>query len=777
MLRPKRTVIIIIGSLIIFVAAVVLFASPLSKYLVEKYDERYTGRQIKMDWAYVNPFTGFLHFDNLKIYELRKDTLFFSAKGVTANFAMWKLLSKTVEINELIIDHPIGKVNNDKKHFNFDDLIVRFSPDTSSQKKSSIHVNVLRVKIRHGEFGYKEKAIPIDYVIKDVNMESSGRRWDADTIASAFSFLSQDRKGGIMGNFTINVKSNEYRLTTTVRDFDLEIIRQYLWELINYGMFSAKLNATIKATGNFNNPKSIDVHGRLALIDFRLGKTLKDNYAAFDRLVVVIERVSPMNQKFLFDSITLLNPIVKYERFDSLDNVERLFGREGSNISDVTAQASRFNLVIEIGLYLKKLSQNFFQSHYRVNALTVKNGDLKFNDYSLSEQFNISASALSIRADSIDKKNKRINVSINSQIKPYGDLSINLSINPKDSGDFDMQYHLNKMSASSFNPYLISYTSFPLDRGTIELNGVWNVRNGEIRSVNHLIIVDPRASRRIKNTNLKWIPLPLVLALIRERGNVIDYEIPISGNLKNPRFHLRDVVIDLLKNVFIKPITVPYGIVVRTVENEIENSLTLKWDMRQRELHHKQKHFIKTMASFLAENKTSSITVYSREYSVKEKEQILFFEAKKKYFLFMRGKNEVFTKEDSLTVDKTSIKDAAFMHALKKGKGAGDTLMFSIQDKCQYYVGGDAVNSQYMTLVRERDRVFREFFVNNGTSDRVKINSSNDSIPYDGFSSYKINYHGEIPKALRSAYEEMHELNTADLRKKYAADRELPEMK
>ena len=29
-----------------------------------------------------------------------------------------------------------------------------------------------------------------------------------------------------------------------------------------------------------------------------------------------------------------------------------------------------------------------------------------------------------------------------------------------------------------FNPYLITYTSFPLDRGTIELNGTWNVRNG-----------------------------------------------------------------------------------------------------------------------------------------------------------------------------------------------------------------------------------------------------------------------------------------------------------
>jgi len=209
---------------------------------------------------------------------------------------------------------------------------------------------------------------------------------------------------------------------------------------------------------------------------------------------------------------------------------------------------------------------------------------------------------------------------INSRVKPFGDLSVTLSINPKDSGDFDMYYHLNKMPASAFNPYLISYTSFPMDRGTINLNGVWNVRNGEIKSVNHVLIIEPRLSKRISNKNSRWIPLAWVMPFVRERGNVIDYDIPISGNLKNPHFHLHDAVMDLLRNVFIKPVTIPYGIKLRTAEDEIENSLTLEWSMRQHQLRTKQKHFIKTMAEFLDKNKESSITVYSNEYALKEKE-------------------------------------------------------------------------------------------------------------------------------------------------------------
>jgi len=770
--RIKKALLIFLCVIILMVELSILFISPLAKYFLEHHSEKYIGRRVTLDWAYVNPFTGFIQLSNLKIYEAKKDTLFFSAKNVNADFSLLKLFSKTVEIEELIVNYPHGVIINTKKKLNFDDIISRFAPDPSSTS-SSFHVNILGVKIRHGNFYYVDREIPINYLVKDLDMESSGKRWDADTIASTFSFLSPDGKGGVKGNFTINIKSLDYRLTNYVWNFNLEIIRQYLWELINYGMFAAKLNAAVRAVGNFKDSKSIDMHGRLSISGFHLGKTLKDEYVAFDKLVLAIKRLSPVHKIFHFDSVILTHPFLKYEKFDSLNNVEMLFGKSGSNISDVTSRSSRFNLIIEIGRYLKKLTQNFFQSQYNANTVRIVNGNVKYSDYSLSEQFNIGASPLTIHADSINKNNKRIAIHIRSGIKPFGILSIKLNINPRDSGDFDMYYHLNKIPASVFNPYLISYTSYPIHQGTIDLDGVWNVRHGEIKSANHVLIVEPHLSKRYKN--LKWVPISWIMPFVRERGNVIDYDIPISGNLKNPHFHLHDAVMDLLKNVFIKPATVPYGVKLRTAEEEIENSHTLEWRMRQHELHNKQKHFIKTIAKFLDKNKESRITVYSNEYALKEKEQILFFKAKKKYFISTHGKRNAFTREDSIAVDKMSVKDATFMRRLKKGKGAGDTLMFTIQDKCRYYLADNSVNTEYKTLMRERESAFKEFFIENGTADRVKF-YSNDSVPYNGFSCYKIIYHGVIPESLQKAYREMHELNNEWPRKKYAKNNELSEL-
>ncbi|HET6558220.1 MAG TPA: hypothetical protein VFG54_12955, partial [Prolixibacteraceae bacterium] len=45
----KRILLIILLVAVVFVGLVILFVSPLTKYLVEKYDVQYTGREIEMD--------------------------------------------------------------------------------------------------------------------------------------------------------------------------------------------------------------------------------------------------------------------------------------------------------------------------------------------------------------------------------------------------------------------------------------------------------------------------------------------------------------------------------------------------------------------------------------------------------------------------------------------------------------------------------------------------------------------------------------------------------
>ena len=764
----KRIVLITTSIIVLSIVLVIVFISPITKYLIEKNDVQWLGRELTLERVYVNPFTGYLHFSNLKIFEERGDSVFVSMKGISINVSMHKLLTQHIEIAELIVDRPVAQLIQRHKQLNINSLLERFTGGKAESNRSRWQFTLLSTKISNGEFHYIEKVIPINYFIKNVSIVSAGKKNDFDTLAASFSFEEGKTKGTMKGDIVINVKNLDYRLALSAHDFDLEIIRQYVWELINYGMFRALLDGKIAAVGNFHSQDSITLRGHIVLRDFHLGKTSTDDYLAFKKLAVAIEELCPIHKKFLFDTILLIRPYLKYELYDSLDNIQALFGKKGKNITDVTQHPEKFNLVIEIARYVKIISRNFFDSDYKIGKLRVTDGDLVFNDFSLAESFAIQARPLTISADSINSNRARVGFTFTSGIEPFGKGNVFVSINPKDSGDFDLKYNIEKIPASLFNPYLISYTSFPLDRGTLELNGLWNVRNGEIKSNNHVVVIDPRVSKRVRNKDMKWIPMPLIMAFIRERGNVIDYEIPITGNLKNPNFHLRDVIFDVVKNIFVKPPTTPYREEVKAVETEIEKMQTMKWEMRQYELRPLQQKFVKKIATFLKDNPEASLNVHPMVYDLKEREYILFFETKKKFYLISHpAATKSFSEDDSLSVSAMSAKDAGLVAHISKN--LSDTVMFTLQEKCVNFIGNEIIQIRLKKLLIDREKSFRKLFLENGTDSRVRVYPHENSIPYNGFSYFKLEYPGEIPGALRKAYQKMNDLTDQAPRKKYRA--------
>jgi len=771
--RFKKPIIIVISSIIVIVVVAIIFVSPITKYLIEKYDVKYTGRQIKMDWVYVNPFTGYVHFSNLKIYEFKSDSIFISMKSLSGNISIIHLFSKSLKITNLTFDQPYVIIIQNKRKFNFDDFAVTFSSKGKADPNAKpFHFYFQNIKIKDGHFYYRDLEMPVNYSIKNVNIESKdGWSWDNDVISANVAFLSGIGTGGMKGSYSMNLKTLNYILNVDVNKFDLKVFEQYIKAYANYGIFRAKLDANLKTFGCFKDAENINIHGQLAINDFHFGKTRVEDYLSFNKLVFNVTDVNPMKHRYVFDSMALIHPYYKYENYDYLDNIETMFGENGDKISAAWVDTDRFNLIRKIAHYIKLLATNFFKSDYKINKLAIYKGDVIYNDFSLNEKFSLEANSLYVLADSVNNDLKLVKFTLKSGLKPYGNIGVNLNINPKDSSDFDMQYHVQNLPATLFNPYMIKYTSFPLDRGTIELNGVWNVRNGVIRSNNHLLLVDPRVNMRLKNKNFSWLPMRLVMFFTRENGNVIDYEIPITGNLKSPTFHLKNVLFHILGNIFVKPVTTPYRIEVKSIENEIEKTLTLKWQMRQNSLLPDQERFIKKITNFMKSNPEASIAVYPMLYKEKEKEYILFFEAKKEYILLSKGiKNQVLSKDDSLKIDKMSIKDSMFGKYLNKR--ASKALMFTVQDKCCNFVGLSIINSKLKKLNQERKEAFLVGFKDKDVANRVKIYKEVNTIPFNGFSFYRIEYKGDYPKALIRAYKKMNALNSKDPRKEYKEERQ-----
>jgi hypothetical protein len=768
-----RTLLVVV----ILVVLIIVFISPITKWAVEKYDVKYSGREVTMDLPYINPFTGYVHLRNLKIYEANSDSVFFSTKALKVNLEMWKLLRKTYEISSVTLDTPVGKIiQQDSVTLNFTDIIERFSskdtvPKPKDPNKEPLHLNILNMEIKDGTFYYVEKTVPVFYYIKKLDAESDGLRWDVDSMAAKIYLESGPGTGTVNATFMINMKSLDYRLGAVVNKFDLSIMEQYIKDIANYGKFRANLDADVKATGNFKSQEELNATGMVSVNDLHFGKDTSEDYLAFQKLIVDIEQLNPAGKKYAFDSIALVKPYFKYERYDHLDNLQNMFGKGGENVKEAKQESGKANILFQIADYVKLLAKNFFKSNYEIKRLAIYEADIHYDDYALAEKFATAAVPLTIIADSIERSEKWVDLKLKTGLYPYGDVNFALNINPLDSTDFDIRYHLQKIPLAMFNPYLITYTSFPLDRGTLELKGNWNVRNGYISSNNRLTLIDARIGKRQKRNGAKWIPLRLAMFFVRDRGNVTDFEVPIRGDLKDPKFKLGDVILDIITNVFVKPATTLYRSEVRSTENEIEKSMVVRWDKRKAVLESDQEEFVENIAGFLKDNPKVTISVTPIVWEEKEKEYILFFEAKKQFYLFANKINSKDLRDkDTSHIEKISIKDSTFIKYLDSRTKS--KLLFTIQDKCRKIVSADVVNNRYHDLLKQRKATFMAYFKEEGVANRVKIQDVNVKIPYNGFSLYRINYKGDVPDELIEAYRTINDFNNKNPRKKYKDLRE-----
>lgn len=747
--RLRRFLIRFVLIIAIFAILLLIIISPLSKYLIEKYDVKYSGREIELDHSYVNPFSGQVTLRNVEMYEQNSDSIFLKFKKMSVNLSILKLISGIYEISSFKIDEPQIRVIQNDTIFNFTDLINKFAVAKDTTPKEKLKINVLNLKLRNGSVRYVEEQLPLEYSISDINLSSPGMRWDSDSVKGEFSLMPEE--GEVTGDFIINTDTLDYDVNINIGQLKTGSFSKLLNNFADASAISGNIRLKLNVKGNVHNPMDIVAKGRFELNDFHFGRNAEKDYFSVNRLVVSFNEIDLKKGKYFFDSIYIDKPYLLYELYDSLDNYRLMFTRMlAKKTTEKVDSASKF------------LQWN--GTDYFINKLLLKDGNLIFRDFSLSESFSFALDPFNIKADSIDKLNRRVKITSNGKIQPYGSFSATLIMDARNDQNFDFNYQFRKVPASMFNPYIMTYTSFQLDRGTIEMTGDWTVRNADINSSNHFLVIDPRDTKRVRGRDTKWIPLPLIMSFVRERGGMIDYEIPVKGNLKDPKFKLFDVITDLLKNIFLKPPTTPYGLKVRNVEEKIEKTLTVKWRMRQIKIDESQKKFLEEIADFLKHNPEAIITVQPVMHMEMEKENILLFEARKKFYLIKNNKSSI-TEKDSMKIEKMDLRDSVFMATIDSS--FKNPLLYTIQEKCKKYVGEDFVERKYDLLLEGRQQAFMRSFIIEKVDKRIEFLKTRNEVPYNWFSYYELKYKGDVPKELSKAFNKLYDINTAPPREKY----------
>jgi hypothetical protein len=98
-------------------------------------------------------------------------------------------------------------------------------------------------------------------------------------------------------------------------------------------------------------------------------------------------------------------------------------------------------------------------------------------------------------------------------------------------------------------------------------------------------------------------------------------------------------------------------------------------------------------------------------------------------------------------------------------------MLFTMEAKAERYLDAALIEGSLNKLKAARQEAFLAFFKEKGVESQVRFVKGVDVVPFNGFSYFKVNYDGDLPERLSTAYIEMQNLNDEAPRKAYQKER------
>jgi hypothetical protein len=109
---------------------------------------------------------------------------------------------------------------------------------------------------------------------------------------------------------------------------------------------------------------------------------------------------------------------------------------------------------------------------------------------------------------------------------------------------------------SDFDALCRNYTGYPLEGGDLTIDSHLDVVSANLKGTNRIEIDHPRVGKKERFTKAPYknIPVRTGFKMLTSSQDMILLDVPVSGNVNNPKFSLRKVISRALLKVFFGPL-------------------------------------------------------------------------------------------------------------------------------------------------------------------------------------------------------------------------------
>ncbi|QSP95699.1 DUF748 domain-containing protein [Marinobacter salinisoli] len=205
---------------------------------------------------------------------------------------------------------------------------------------------------------------------------------------------------------------------------------------------------------------------------------------------------------------------------------------------------------------------------FRIGQFMLEEGSVDYTDRSLEpavttsmEQVSGSITGLSNIAPQQGK------ASLQGQINEVADLEFNGTIGTLGADSTSkLTLTVDGLSLPQLAPYFRRGLGYEVDSGKMNLDLDYTITGTELDANNHIVLDRLELGQPVPSDDAVDAPVALGLALLRDGDGVIELDLPVSGDLSDPSFSIREVMRSALGNLLVKTAAAPFTILGSIVD-------------------------------------------------------------------------------------------------------------------------------------------------------------------------------------------------------------------
>lgn len=199
-----------------------------------------------------------------------------------------------------------------------------------------------------------------------------------------------------------------------------------------------------------------------------------------------------------------------------------------------------------------------------LKRLRISGGSITFADESIQPHFHAPIDDLHGLISNVSTSKRAIaHIALAGQvINRYSPVSVSGEFNPYGLGrETNIRAAFDNIELPIFDPYSDRYAGYAIAKGKLSAHFRYRIDNRELNAEHHIEVDQLQWGGASTSKHRVGWPIRLATALLKDRDGVIRINLPVTGSLSNPDFHIASIVWTMLVHLLEKAALAPFHLI------------------------------------------------------------------------------------------------------------------------------------------------------------------------------------------------------------------------